>query len=154
MRSIFASLVAAAACFGSMASQAQVMRPVLDFRTADAIRNHCLAEAGKAGHTVAVAVFDQGGNLMSFANGSSPAAGAVAQWKGRSAALYMNSTLEAASWNMPTAPMLSTAEGGVPLFTGDGVGIGGIGVSGAPSEFYAKCGRVAAEAVGLTVRGR
>lgn len=153
MKSIVsASLVATAALFGSMGAQAQTTRPVLDFETADAIRDHCLAHAGQSGHAVVVAVFDDGGDLVSFANhGASPAAAAVAQWKGRSAAIYRRSTRETAAWNVPTAPMIAAMEGGVPLFARDGTAIGGVGVSGASSAFDAECGIRAAEAASLVV---
>jgi len=129
---------------------AQQSRPVLQPRTADAIVDHCLDYARRAGYQVAVAVFDDGGNLASFSNASSPASGAVAQWKGRSAALYRVSTRQAADWNVPHAPMIATAEGGMPLFVDD-VAVGGVGVSGAPSAFDAQCGTHAAEAAGLSV---
>jgi glc operon protein GlcG len=152
MKPIVASLVTTAALFASTGSQAQTMRPFLDFKTADAIREHCLANAEQAGHTVVVAVFDDGGDLVSFSNhGASPAAAAVAQWKGRSAAIYRRPSRETASWNQPTAPMIATMEGGIPLFAQDGTAIGGVGVSGASSEFDAECGTRAAEAAGLLV---
>lgn len=152
MKPIVASLVTTAALIASAGSQAQTMRPFLDFKTADAIREHCLANAGQAGHAVAVAVFDDGGDLVSFSNhGASPAAAAVAQWKGRSAAVYRRSSRETASWNAPSAPMIATMEGGMPLFARDGTAIGGVGVSGASSEFDAECGTRAAEAAGLLV---
>lgn len=144
--------VAALAGLAAPAARAQTLTPTLDFATADAIRDHCLAHAQESGHTVAVAVFDQGGNLVSFARDrTSPAAAEVALWKGRSASIYLHSTRETATWNVPTAPLISTAEGGVPLFTPEGVGIGGVGVSGAPSEFDAECGATGAEAAGLRV---
>jgi glc operon protein GlcG len=150
MKPILAILVATLALFASAGLQAQTMRPFLDFKTADAIRDHCLANAGKAGHAVAVAVFDDGGDLVSYSNhGASPAAAALAQWKGRSAAVYRSSTRETADWNAPTAPMISTMEGGMPLFARDGTPIGGVGVSGASSEFDAECGTRAAEAAGV-----
>ncbi|MEZ0471606.1 heme-binding protein [Luteimonas salinilitoris] len=75
----------------------------------------------------------------------------MAQWKGRSAAIYRRSTRETAAWNVPTAPMIAAMEGGVPLFARDGTAIGGVGVSGAPSEFDAECGTRAAEAASLAV---
>ena len=150
MKSIVSAGFVAMALFMSVGAQAQTMRPFLDFKTADAIRDHCLANAGKAGHAVAVAVFDDGGDLVSYSNhGASPAAAAVAQWKGRSAAVYRRSTRETATWNAPTAPMISTMEGGMPLFARDGTPIGGVGVSGASSEFDAECGSRAAEAAGV-----
>ena len=150
MKSIVSAGFVAMALFMSVGAQAQTMRPFLDFKTADAIRDHCLANAGKAGHAVAVAVFDDGGDLVSYSNhGASPAAAAVAQWKGRSAAVYRRSTRETATWNAPTAPMISTMEGGMPLFARDGTPIGGVGVSGASSEFDAECGARAAEVAGV-----
>ena len=149
---VSAGFVAIAALFASVGLQAQTMRPFLDFKTADAIRDHCLANAAQAGETVAVAVFDDGGDLISFSNhGASPAAAALAQWKGRSAAVYRSSTRDTATWNTPTAPMIATMEGGVPLFARDGTAIGGIGVSGASSEFDADCGTRAAAASSLMV---
>lgn len=149
---VSAGFVAIATLLASAGSQAQTMRPFLDFKTADAIRDHCLANAEQAGHTVAVAVFDDGGDLMSFSNhGASPAAADLAQWKGRSAAVYRSSTRDTATWNTPAAPMIATMEGGVPLFARDGTAIGGIGVSGASSEFDAECGTRAAAAENLIV---
>ncbi len=110
------------------------------------------AHARKANYGIAVAVYDQGGQLLSFANhGASPASGEIAQWKGRSAAVYRHATRDTAAWNMAAAPMISTAEGGVPLFTREGASLGGVGVSGAPSSFDAECGTRAAEASGLRV---
>ena len=71
---------------------AQESRAVLQSATADAIRDHCLARAAGTGVPIAVAVFDHGGDLVSFGrhDGATPATGAVAQWKGRSAAVYLN----------------------------------------------------------------
>ena len=46
---------------------------------------------------------------------------------------------------------IATMEGGVPLFVRDGTAIGGVGVSGASSEFDTECGTRAAEAAGLLV---
>jgi glc operon protein GlcG len=153
MRSMLsAGLMAMATLLASAGSQAQTMRPFLDFKTADAIRDHCLANAGQAGQAVAVAVFDDGGDLVSFSNhGASPAAAALAQWKGRSAAVYRSSTRDTATWNSPAAPMIATMEGGLPLFARDGTAIGGVGVSGASSEFDSECGTRAAEAAGVLV---
>ena len=152
MKTILASLVTTAALLAGGGVQAQTMRPVLDFKTADAIRDHCLANAGQAGQAVAVAVFDDGGDLVSYSNhGASPAAAALAQWKGRSAAVYRSTTRDTATWNSPAAPMIATMEGGVPLFARDGTAIGGVGVSGASSEFDAECGTRAAEAAGVMV---
>ncbi|WP_028920300.1 GlcG/HbpS family heme-binding protein [Pseudoxanthomonas suwonensis] len=154
MKATLPVVVAVAASLGAAIAplHAQSLRPALDFATADAIRDHCLAAADRAGYTVAVAVFDAGGDLVSFGKDrTSPAAGAVAQWKGRSAAIYGYSTAQTATWNIPAAPMISTAQGGVPIFTTDGQDLGGVGVSGAPSEFDEACGTAAVQAAGLRV---
>jgi len=153
MKHVFACLTASTLLCASPAVAAQDSRAVLQAATADAIRDHCLARAAGAGVPVAVAVFDHGGDLVSFGrhDGTTPATGAVAQWKGRSAAVYLNPTAVTGTWNVPTAPMIATAEGGVPLFTTDGTGIGGDGVSGAPPELDADCATLAAEAAGLAV---
>lgn len=153
MKKTFVRLAAVTLLCASPVVPAQGMRAVLDAATADAIRDHCLARAAGAGFTVAVAVFDHGGDLVSFArhDGATPATSAVAQWKGRSAAVYLNPSAATGTWDMPTAPMIATIGGGMPLFTRDGVGIGGVGVSGAPPEFDAECGTLAAQAAGLLV---
>src|SRR5690606_30580117 len=118
MKHVFACLTASTLLCASPAVAAQDSRAVLQAATADAIRDHCLARAAGAGVPVAVAVFDHGGDLVSFGrhDGTTPATGAVAQWKGRSAAVYLNPTAVTGTWNVPTAPMIATAEGGVPLF--------------------------------------
>ena len=154
MKAIVASAALLFACTSVSPAGAQQSRLVLEPRTADAIVARCIAHARDAGQSVAVAVFDHSGELVSFSNhGAAPGAAAVAQWKGRSAAVYRRSTRETGGWNVPTAPMISTIEGGVPLFAGD-VPLGGVGVSGAPSAFDAECATVAAEATGLSVEAR
>lgn len=146
------TLLLALACAASCPAPAQQQRLVLEPRIADAIVQRCIVHARDAGHAVAVAVFDHSGELVSFSNhGASAGAAAVAQWKGRSAAVYGRPTRETAAWNVPTAPMIATVEGGVPLFAGE-VALGGVGVSGAPAAFDAQCATVAAEATGLRVR--
>lgn len=144
--------LAVSACLAAAPLRAQERVAALEQASADTIVEHCLAHAAGAGHDVVVAVFDQGGNLVAFKRGgAAPAAAAVAQWKGRSAAVYRTSTRETGSWNVPAAPMIATIEGGVPLFTADGAVAGGVGVSGAPPEFDAACGEIGARAAGLRV---
>lgn len=153
MNHLVACLAAATLLCISPSIAAQESRAVLQSATADAIRDHCLARAAGTGVPIAVAVFDHGGDLVSFGrhDGATPATGAVAQWKGRSAAVYLNPSAVTGTWNVPSAPMIATVGGGVPLFTRDGTGIGGVGVSGAAPEFDAECGTLAAEAAGLVV---
>src|SRR5687767_3173711 len=67
---------------------AQTPRPMLDYASAATIRDTCLAWAGEHDLAIAVAVFDESGGLLAFAqmDGAASAVGDFAQWKGRSAA--------------------------------------------------------------------
>lgn len=125
--------------------------PTLNLNTINKMTAKCMQEARKAKHDIAIAIFNDSGVLLSFvkADEASSAAGAVARWKGRSAALYQTSTAETANWNVPTAPSIATVQGGVPIFTAKGTPIGGIGVSGGPPPFDEHCGALAIQSVGL-----
>ena len=121
---------------------AQTPRPMLDYASAATIRDTCLAWAGQRDMTVAVAVFDESGKLLAFAHmdGAASAVGEFAQWKGRSAATIHVASAETANWgNGP--PGLATWEGGLPIFSADGVPLGGVGVSGAESADDVACAK-------------
>ena len=79
---------------------AQTARPMLDYSSAAAIRDGCVAWAAERKLAVAVAVFDERGTLMAFAlmDGAASAVGDYAQWKGRSAATIHVSSAETAEW--------------------------------------------------------
>lgn len=111
----------------------------------------CMEHANKANHDIAIAIYDQGGVLLSFlqSDGASPAAGEVARWKGLSSAFYRVATATTAEWGVPTAPKIATIRGGLPILSTDGKPLGGIGVSGAPPEFDEECAALATQAVGL-----
>ena len=149
MRTLF--LVATATSFTTLAAHAQSAQPTLDLQAAAVIRDACLSHAEENGQTVAVSVFDQGGNLVTFArlDGTSLAAQEISQWKGKSAAMYRRSTLETREWNAPEAPGIATFQGGLAIFSQDGAPLGGVGVSGAPSAFDEACAAVGLEAAGL-----
>ncbi|MCI4644636.1 MAG: heme-binding protein [Hyphomonadaceae bacterium] len=148
MRLSILALLAAAPVF---AAGAQTPQPTLDLHSAAVIRDACLSHAKENSQMVAVAVCDQAGDMMAYArmDGTLPAAADIAQWKGKSAALYQRPTTETAEWNAPEAPHISTFMGGLPIFTGDGAPLGGVGVSGAPSEFDEACGGIGIEAAEL-----
>lgn len=137
----------------SLPAQAQTPKPGLDLTTAAAIRDHCVAQARDAKVTVAIAVFDRGGVLVSYARMDevATAIGDVAQWKGRSAAMYLTASAETGRWNVPTAPHIATVGGGVPIFDSQGVGLGGVGVSGGSVEFDTDCATKAVEAAHFRV---
>lgn len=138
------------ACAGSPAA-AQTARPMLDYASAAAIRDGCLAWASERNLTVAVAVYDESGRLITFAHadGTPTAVADFAMWKGRSAATIHVASKETANWG-PGAPGLASWEGGTPIFTRDGVALGGVGVSGAESAEDSACGVAGIEAAGLT----
>ena len=129
---------------------AQTPRPMLNYASAATIRDACLAWAAERDLAVAVAVFDESGKLLAFAqmDGAASAVGDFAQWKGRSAATIHVASAETANWgNGP--PGLATWEGGLPIFSADGVPLGGVGVSGAESADDVACAKAGITAAGL-----
>ena len=146
-RTALAGLVLAAA----MPAPAQTPRPMLDYATAAKIRDGCLAVAAQKGFALGIAVFDNTGRLIAFAkmDGASTGAAELAQWKGKSAAVYGFPTSETSKWNGYSAPDMATFEGGVPFYGQDGTQLGGIGVSGAESKDDVACGLAGVAAAGL-----
>jgi glc operon protein GlcG len=134
-------------------AQAQTPRPGVDLKTAESIRDHCIARARGAKIIIAIAVFDRGGNLVSYSRMDElpTAIGDVAQWKGKSAAVYLTASAETGQWNVPTAPHIATVGGGVPIFDSQGLGLGGVGVSGGSVDFDTECATKAVEAANLRV---
>ena len=129
---------------------AQTSRPMLDYASAAKIRDGCVAWAGEHKLALAVAVFDERGTLLAFAlmDGAASAVGDYAQWKGRSAAMIHVASAETAEWGRGP-PGLATWEGGVPVFSTEGVALGGVGVSGAASAEDVACGKAGIAAAGL-----
>ena len=142
-----------AACLVAIpaAAPAQVMKPVLSYETAAKMRDTCLAFATKNNLGVSIAVHDESGRLLTFAkmDNASTAVSDIALWKSKSAATYRFASADTARWNIPNAPNISTAGGGVPVFTADGQPLGAIGVSGAQTEDDIACAEAAIAAVGL-----
>lgn len=145
--------IIAAACLVAIhaAAPAQTMKPVLSYATAAKLRDACLAFAAEKKLDVSLAVHDEAGRLITFAktDGASTAVSDIAVWKSRSAATYRFPSANTAQWNIPTAPGIATAGGGVPVFTADGQPLGAIGVSGAQTEDDIACAEAAISAVGL-----
>ena len=133
---------------------AQTPRPMLDYASAATIRDACLAWAAERDLAVAVAVFDESGKLLAFAqmDGAASAVGDFAQWKGRSAATVHVASAVTAEWGRGP-PGLATWEGGIPVFSRDGVALGGVGVSGAESADDVACGKAGIAAAGLSETG-
>lgn len=148
-------ILAAVAFAGALStgSYAQTAKPTLDYSSAATIRETCLKWASDHDLKVAIAVMDTHGMLVTYAHmdGVKPVIGEVAQWKAVSSSKYGRST-EAFAAQTPPAdmPYIATLRGGVPIYTKDGILLGGVGTSGAKSEDDAACGTAGVEAAGLT----
>ena len=135
-------------------ASSQTPRPMLDYASAAAIRDTCVAWAKERNLAVAVAVFDEAGKLLAFAqmDGAASAVGDFAQWKGRSAATIHVASAVTAEWGRGP-PGLATWEGGLPVFSPQGVALGGVGVSGAQSAEDVACAKAGIAAAGLREAG-
>lgn len=134
---------------------AQTARPMLDYATAAKIRDGCLAWAAERKLTLAVAVFDETGRLITFAfmDGTPTAVTGFAEWKGKSAATIHVASKETAKWGQG-APGVASWEGGTPIFTRDGTALGGVGVSGGESAEDSACGEAGIAAAGMASKGK
>lgn len=144
-------LIAFACCLAAPAG-AQTARPTLDYASAATIRDTCVGWAGQRGLKVAVVVLEPHGMAVTLAHmdGVSVAGGEIAQWKAVSAAKFGRATGEMAAMNPPASmPAVATLTGGVPIYTPDGVLLGGVGVSGAKPADDAACATAGIEAAGL-----
>jgi glc operon protein GlcG len=141
---------AATALLFATPSQAQTARPMLDYASAATIRDACIAWAEARAMTLAIAIYDEAGRLVTFTkmDGAPTAVSDFAMWKGRSAATIHVASKETANWGAG-APGLASWEGGTPIFTPDGAPLGGVGVSGADSADDSACGLAGIVAAGL-----
>lgn len=144
-------LVAVLFCAMITKINAQDSKPILTQETALKIQEAAMAYAIANDLKVAIAVFDAHARLITFVrmDGTSIGVSKLARWKGLSAASYERFTSNTATWNIDTAPNIATAEGGVPIFTKEGIPLGGVGVSGAVSADDVKIGEAGLKAVGL-----
>jgi glc operon protein GlcG len=131
---------------------AQTARPALDYASAAKIRDSCLDWAGKNGKRMTVAVMDGHGMLVAYAHmdGASYQAGEMARWKGNAASRFGKATADLAKLNpAPNVPNVATIPGGVAIYTGDGVLLGGVGVSGGRPDEDVACATGGITAAGL-----
>lgn len=131
---------------------AQTARPALDYASAAAIRDTCVQWAKSKQLRVAIVVLEPHGMPVTLAHmdGVSVAGGEIAQWKAVSAARFGRATADMAALNPPTnMPNVATLQGGVPVYTADGVLLGGVGVSGGKPADDAACAVAGIEAAGL-----
>jgi glc operon protein GlcG len=148
---LYKFLITQTFCFFCTLIYAQDLRPALNFSTAQKITEGCIVFADSGNLKMAIAVFDAHAQLISFArmDGASVGSAKVAQWKGLSASTYQFSTEQTGKWNVPTAPDISNAVGGLPIFTKEGHIIGAVGVSGSAASIDAKCAETGIRAAGL-----
>jgi uncharacterized protein GlcG (DUF336 family) len=127
----------------------------LTTQAARVIAEAAAAEAERQNLRMSIAIVDDGGYLLYFVRMSemvAPASAEVALAKARSAALFKRATL---SWEeaakdravIMRIPNVVPLGGGVPLIV-DGVGVGAIGVSGAPSGKDDEIARAGAQLIG------
>ncbi len=115
-----------------------------------------IAEAGKHGWAVAIAVVDDGGHLLQFArlDGTPPVSAYIAQEKARAAALGRRETriyedmINQGRNAFLSAPLQGMLEGGVPILA-DGQVVGAVGVSGVKSSEDVQIARAGIAALGL-----
>ena len=134
-------------------ANAQTVRPTLDYGSAAKIRDICLAWASAHKIKVAIAIFDSAGNLIAFAHmdGAPSAVAAIAQWKGKSAAIMQEASAETAKWG-GSAPNIANWGGGIPILTAEGVALGGVGTSGGEVPEDIACGTAGITAAGLKTK--
>jgi len=146
-RAIAAGLLAIA-----VPATAQTARPALDYASAAKIRDTCLDWAARNGKKMTVAVMDAHGMLVAYAHmdGASYQAGEMARWKATASSRFGKATGDLARLN-PAAnvPNVATIPGGVAIYTGDGVALGGVGVSGGKTEEDVACATGGIAAAGL-----
>ncbi len=144
-------LIAASLCTAPVAV-GQTARPALDYASAATIRDTCLAWAKQRGLKVAIVILDPRAMPVTLAHmdGVSMAAGEIAQWKAVSAAKFGRATADLSAMNPPAGmPNVAAMTGGVPIYTADGVPLGGAGVSGGKPAEDAACAAAGIEAAGL-----
>lgn len=150
-------------------SEALSSKAVMTQATAQAMINACFAAQEKAGHSkVNVAIVDDGGQLIAAArqDGACKACMEIARNKAVTSALYFAPTRvfadlsfgqkrDGVNAGLPGAafvPGLVAFAGGLPITTGKGDAIGGIGVSGASEDEDENCSKAAMDAVAETLK--
>ena len=134
--------------FCSSQSFSHEATPVLDATAAKAILSGCEEFAKSRNANVAIAVVDQGNNLVAFLRMDNvvPGVAKVALWKASTSALYGVPTksfqdMAKKDQYIYSIPDLAPVEGGEPIVFVEGEILGGVGVSGKSSELDAACAR-------------
>ncbi len=111
------------------------------------------------GPPVAIAIYDDGAKLIYFVSmdGTSSGTGPTAMAKAESSARFRTPSAEIGGWVKSNPAVghvrgLLGVRGGLPIFTASRKPLGGIGVSGAPSEVDEKCAQVGIDAIASELR--
>ena len=161
LRTALPAILLTTALHAADAPLALSSRPVLTMAIAEKMATACVKhQRDNNGPPVDIAIYDDGARLIYFVSmdGTSAGTGPTAMAKGESAARFRNSTANIAGWVQSNAavghvPGLLGVRGGLPIRTAAGKPLGGIGVSGAPSEVDEKCAQAAIDAVAPELRG-
>ena len=149
----------AALCATLRPASALEMRPILTLDVARKIVDGCLAKAQQQGWKMHIAVLDIGGNLKAFVrmDDAQLISEEVAMRKAYTAAALPRSTRETAdlAYSNPDRrpggiaflPRVAVIQGGLPIMTGGGAQIGGIGVSGSTAQNDEACAQAGLDAV-------
>jgi uncharacterized protein GlcG (DUF336 family) len=159
MRYTASSLSLALALVGLPLPLRAATPPTLNAQAALEIVNGCADQAKAKGQSHAIAVYDDGGNLLAFLrmDGNPPGIGEFAMQKGQAVAHWHFSTEDMARSAAETpgfgdAPNVATVPGGIPVFSSDGSRfIGAVGVSGEAPRDDVACAEAGVKAAGLAV---
>jgi glc operon protein GlcG len=149
---MIARLAATALLALAVPAAAQTARPALDYASAATIRDTCVAWAKARNARIAIVVLEPHGMPLTLAHmdGVSMGGGEIAQWKAMSAAKFGRATADTAALNPPAnMPSAATITGGMPIYSTDGILLGGVGVSGGKPADDAACAAAGIEAAGL-----
>jgi glc operon protein GlcG len=130
-------------------------RPALTMAIAQKMAMACVAhQRANNGQNVDIAIYNDGAKLIYFVSmdGTGTGTGTTAMAKGEAAARFRTSTAEMARWvegspGVGHVPGLLGIRGGLPIRASSGKPLGGIGVSGAPSEVDEQCAQAGIDAV-------
>src|SRR6476619_1502984 len=131
----------------------------LSAQAASQIVEGCAAHARSKHQSHAIAVYDDGGHLVTFLrmDGNAPGVGDFAMQKAAAVAHWHFSTANMAAAVKETpgfanAPLVVTVPGGVPVFSKDGKQfLGAVGVSGEAAQDDAACAEAGVKAAGFSV---
>ncbi|MEE2767027.1 MAG: heme-binding protein [Pseudomonadota bacterium] len=135
-------------------------RPVLSLDAANRMADACETKARMEGwNPVNIAIFDAGGDLKLFRRQDNAYLGSIdiAQLKGRSSVLlpfptrFLGENIAYKNQGRPhgiqLVPGIVVFPGGLPVRTGNGHLLGGIGVSGATSDQDEKCAQAGIDGI-------